>query len=285
MIKYNINTCDQIVNEIMVHFTKSCENKCAFCIDSMNIGVKPQKPDIENIFKVIYEKCNDITDVTFSGGEPCLYLEELLKITKLIKSNTKLRVNIISSMPTECWVKKDILFELIELIDNFAFSPQHYDEDIADKIRGVKSKYNHQKLYEMLPHKEKICVNINLIKGILDKKEDVCKCIEHYNKMGFNMIKVAELFNNPDLYVSFEKIFDVKLKSPFSHGCKTKFNIKPWIPNFNGTFILKRTCFMNNPLNHATLSDLFKVCTRNIFSKKYSFGVLYENAELKPYWE
>jgi len=284
MVKYNINTCDQIHNEFMVHFTKACENKCAFCIDAMNKGIKPQKPDVDKIFESIYAHKDNVKDVTISGGEPCLYMEELFDLVTRIKEQTTLNVNVISSLPTSCWTKRELFFQILEKIDGFAFSPQHYKEDIADKIRGCKSKYNHQTLYKMLPHKEKMCVNINLIKGYLDTKEEICKCINHYNKIGFTTIKVAELFDKPDLFVSFENIFNLKLKKPFSCGCKTVFDITPWIPTFKGTFILKRTCFMVNKALHASFGDLFKIITRPLFAKNYSFGVIYENGEIKPYW-
>lgn len=284
ILKYNVNTCDQIANEVMVHFTKYCENKCRFCIDATNKGIKPQKPDVESIFNTINSIKDKITDVTISGGEPCLYLEELYDLVKRIKENTKLNVGIISSLPTTCWIKRDLFFSILDMIDNFSFSPQHYDEDIADKIRGCKSKYNHQELYKILSYKEKCCVNINLIKHYLDDIETICSCVKHYNDLGFETIKVAEIFEKPHLYVSFEDIFKIKLTSPFSCGCKTIFDITPWIPTFKGKFILKRTCFMVNKKNHASFSDLLKIVTRNLFSKDYSFGVIYENGEIRPYW-
>lgn len=284
MVKYNVNTCDQIANEFMVHFTKACENKCAFCIDAMNKGIKPQKPNVDEIYNTIVTHKDAITDVTISGGEPCLYLEELFDLITRLKENTKLKVNLISSLPTTCWTKKDLFFEVLNLLDSFAFSPQHYKEEIADKIRGCKSKYNHQDLYKEIPIKDKTCVNINLIKGYLDTQEEICNCIKHYNNLGYKNIKVAELFEVPDLFVSFEETFNIKLKKAFACGCKTPFDITPWIPSFKGNLIVKRACFMINRHAHASFSDIFKIVTRPLFAKKYSFGVVYENGDLKPYW-
>lgn len=284
LLRYNVNTCDQIASEIMVHFTSFCENKCSFCIDAFNNGVKSHRPDVESIFNSIDSIKEQITDVTISGGEPCLFMIELYSLIKLIKDRTNLKVGLITSMPTTCWTKKELFFQILSMVDYYAISPQHYDESIADIIRGSKSKYNHQELYKILPYKEKCCVNINLIKHYLDDIETICSCVKHYNDLGFETIKVAEIFEKPHLYVSFEDIFKIKLKSPFSCGCKTIFDITPWIPTFKGKFILKRTCFMVNKKNHASFSDLLKIVTRNLFSKDYSFGVIYENGEIRPYW-
>lgn len=286
MIKYNVNTCDQICNELMVHFTKACENKCAFCVDALNRGIAPQKPDVNNIFNAIKSHENNITSVTISGGEPCLYMVELLELVTRLKSETNLTVGIISSMPTTCWTERDTFFKILDIVDNFAFSPQHYDEKIADKMRGSISKYNHQELYAILPHKEKMCVNINVMKPYLMTATEICECIRHYNQLGFKTIRVSELFDMPHMYVSIEKVFGLNLKSPFAHGCKiNNFDITPWIPEFDGNLILKRTCFLVNKKLHANLSDLVKVATRPLFMKKeYTFGVVYEDGSVKPYW-
>lgn len=44
LFRFNNNICDQILKEANIHFTKSCPNKCPFCIDAFNTG-----------FCVIYE--------------------------------------------------------------------------------------------------------------------------------------------------------------------------------------------------------------------------------------
>ena len=286
MIKYNINTCDQVCNELMVHFTKACENKCAFCVDALNKGIKPQRPNVDEMFNSIKSHEYDITSVTISGGEPCLYMEELYELVVRLKNETNLSVGVISSMPTACWEKKDLFFKLLEVLDNFAFSPQHYDEEIADKMRGSISKYDHQELYAILPYKEKICVNINVMKPYLETQEEICECIRYYNTLGFKTIRVSELFDMPHMYVSIENALGIKLKSPFAHGCKTNnFDITPWVPDFDGNLILKRTCFLVNKKLHANLSDLVKVATRPLFMpKEYTFGVVYEDGSVKPYW-
>ncbi len=287
MIKYRINTCDKIHNELMIHFTQKCENKCFFCVDAKNKGVNAVKPNIDKMVEQVINVKDKINSITISGGEPLLFIDEIIDFINKIKTNApKLSINIITSFPTTCWKCKEKVFQIIDMVDSLAFSPQHYNEEIADKIRGVKSKYNHQALYEMLPHKEKICVNLNLNKPYLCEKDDVINCIKHYNDLGFSNIRVAELFETEDNFISFEETFGIKMKSPFAHGCKTSnFDITPWISTFKGNLTIKRVCFLINKKSHCSCADLFKLSTRFFFHKPYAFGVVYEDGNIYPYWK
>ena len=286
MIKYNVNVCDQIGSELQIHFTKNCPNKCPFCVDATNPGLekKVNEPYIGQMFKRVLEYKDKIDAVRISGGEPMLYINFLLAFIMLVKEQTDLKVYIITSIPETCYRYKDVFYSILEKCDGIAISPQHYNEDIADQIRGHKSNFDRQAFYAELPYKEKITMNINMVKPYLCEKDEICKCIEHYNKMGFKDIKLVELFNMEDMYVNFEETFGVKLKSPFAHGCKTEFDITPWIPSYEGRFTLKRVCFMVNDKLHANLCDMFKAATRKLFEKKYYFGVVYEDGSLHPYW-
>ena len=286
MIKYNVNTCDQICSELQVHFTKSCPNKCPFCIDATNRGLenKATIPHIGAIYKRILKYKDNIESVCISGGEPMLYMSDLLALIMLLKENTNLKVYVITAVPENCYKYKNLFKLILERCDGMAISPQHYNEEIADQMRGHKSTFDRQAFYAEMPYKEKVTMNINMVKPYLCEKDEILKCIEHYNKMGFKDIKLVELFNMEKMYVSFEETFDVKLKSPFGHGCKTEFDITPWIPSYEGKFTLKRTCFLVNKLLHANLSDMFKAATRKLFEKKYYFGVVYEDGSIHPYW-
>ena len=286
MIKYNINTCDQICNELQIHFTKSCPNRCPFCVDALNKGLEKRlkEPDVDAIYKRILCYKDNIESVCISGGEPMLFILHLLKLVMLLKQNTNLKVYIISSIPDICFKQRNIFKKVLELCDGLAISPQHYKEDIADKMRGHKSTFDRQAFYAEMPYKEKISINLNMVKPYLCEKDDILACIKHYNEMGFRDIKLVELFNMESMYVNFEETFDVKLKSPFAHGCKTEFDITPWIPSYEGKFTLKRTCFLVNNLLHANLSDMFKAATRKLFENKYYFGVVYEDGSIHPYW-
>ena len=286
MIKYNVNACDQIENELQIHFTKQCPNRCPFCIDATNKGLNTQvsMPQVDKIFDKVCEYKDHLNSVCISGGEPMLYIDELERLVWLLKNKTQLKVYVITSVPPSCYLAYDAFLKILDMCDGIAISPQHYDEKIADKIRGHQSTFDRQKFYAELPHKEKITMNINMMRPYLCEKDDICRCIEHYNQIGYENIKLVELFNMEKMYVRFEDVFDVRLKSPFAHGCKTEFDITPWVPSFKGRFTLKRTCFLVNNLLHANLSDMAKAATRKLFEKKYWFGVVYEDGSVHPYW-
>ena len=72
------NCCDGLYNSFDVHFTSACDNKCKHCIDTKYQGFKICKPDIVAISNTIIKNQKGYDDVLFLGGEPCLYLQELV---------------------------------------------------------------------------------------------------------------------------------------------------------------------------------------------------------------
>ena len=287
-VNYNVNICDNILNDLEIHFTKACENKCPFCIDKLNAGIdESAKPDVKSIFATMAIYWNKFDEVSIAGGEPCLYLNELLELCTLIKKYfPSKKLSLITSVPDICFTKKDTFYKVLELCDYVTISPQHHNQEIADRIRGHKSGFDREEFYKNLPHKEKFSVTINLIKGFLDTLDDVKECLLYYNKLGFNKIKLCELSQRPTMFVNLEDVLGIKLKQPFASGCVTKnYDTSKWLPEFNGTLTLKRTCFYNNCLRKATWWDLFKAGTRWLFRKKYFFGVIYGNGNIYKYWK
>jgi len=290
MIKYNNNVCDQIENELQIHFTKFCPNKCPFCVDKFNEGVGYAKPDVGLMFARISEFAEKIDSIGISGCEPLMYIDEVISLIKLVHEHyPHIKIGIISSIPDSCYNRKEDFFWILSNIDKFAFSPQHYKEDIADEIRGHKSSFGRQSLYKEIASKyaDKVTVNINAFKPYLCEKQDILDCIMHYNKMGFKNIKLAEMFDRDDMFVNIEKVLDIKdLKSPFAHGCSTKnYDTSSLLPEFKGNLTIKRVCFMKTCHRHANFADICKISTRWMFQKKYMFGVVYEDGTIKPYWE
>lgn len=96
------NCCDGLYNSMDVHFTSACDNKCSHCIDLKYKGLDIKKPDVDKIFNTIYENRAGYDDVLFLGGEPCLYLEELLDCVTRIKDKTNLKVFVTTSVPKTC---------------------------------------------------------------------------------------------------------------------------------------------------------------------------------------
>lgn len=279
------NCCDGIYNSFDIHFTSVCDNKCAHCIDTKYDGMNIKKPDVSAIVKTIVENQDGYDDVLFLGGEPCLYLEELVDCITQIKEQTNLKVFVTTAVPKICHDRFDLFKRLLILVDGINLSVQHYKEEIADEIRKVKSKYDRQAFYNYLPYKEKIRINLNIVKPFLYTKEDITECLVHYDKMGFNEIKMSEIQHGIDYFVSFEKTFGIKLGSPYYHGCQKYLDMNKIIPNFKTPVLLKRSCFMCEETLKASFMDGVKVGYKYLFPQgQNKYGVIYENGCLTKSW-
>lgn len=283
-MKLKCNCCDGIYNSFDVHFTSACDNDCAHCIDKCYGGMNISKPDVDAIVKTIVDNTGGLDDVLFLGGEPCLYLDELLDCVTKLREQTNLKLYVTTSVPKICYDEYDKFLQLINLLDGINLSVQHHDESIADKIRRTKSQYDRQEFYSSLPHKEKIRINLNIVKPFLYTKEDISKCLRHYDEMGFNSIKLSEIQHGKDVFVSFEKVFGIGLGSPYSSGCQTYLHMNDILEGFKTPVLLKRSCFMCEESLKASAGDGAKVVC-NMFKKpKNKYGVVYETGELMKGW-
>lgn len=283
-MKLYCNCCDGIYNSFDVHFTSACDNNCAHCIDKCYAGLNISKPDIFAIAKTIIHNQDGMDDVLFLGGEPCLYLDELIECITIIKENTNLKTYVTTSVPKICADEYDKFCKLLELVDGINLSVQHYKEYIADQIRRTKSLFDRQAFYTKLPHKEKIRINLNIVKPYLCTKEDISQCLRHYDNMRFNSIKLSEIQHGQDVFVSFEKLFDIKLPSPYSGGCQTYIDTKTILPNFKTPLLLKRSCFMCESTLKASLADGIKAIYKYFTQNNNKYGVIYENGQLMKGW-
>lgn len=283
-MKLKCNCCDGIYNSLDVHFTSVCDNKCAHCVDQCYEGLHINKPNVNAIVKTICDNSNGLDDVLFLGGEPCLYLEELIDCIEQLKEKTKLKIYVTTSVPKICYDNRNRFVYLLSLLDGLNISAQHYKEDIADMIRQTKSQYDRQTFYNSLPYKEKIRINLNIVKPYLYTKNDIIECLLHYDKMGFNSIKLSEIQHGKDYFVSFEKQFGIKLKSPYSNGCQTYLDMTDIIPELKTPLLLKRSCFMCEETLKANLFDGVKVILSLNRKPKNKYGVVYENGTLTKGW-
>lgn len=284
-LKYNSNVCDHISDEIIVMITKSCPNKCAFCIDKLNKGIKTP-PDFEAIKECILKYKDKVTNITLSGGEPLIYLLEVYDLVKFIKENTSLKVTINTSVPILCYNEQEVFFKLIDLCDGILLSAQHCSQVKADKIRQSKSYFKRNEFYNIFPNKDKFIISLNVHKPYLYTKYDILQNIEYFNSLGFNNIKLCELYEHPEMYVSIDKVLGINLPQPFAVQCSNKnVDISDLLPNFNGNLTIKKCCFIKSKNLKANFWDLLKTITRRKFMRKsYFFGVIQPNGEIYPYW-
>lgn len=284
------NTCDGAYNSIDVHFTNICDNKCTFCIDKNSIIVNNGKPNWRDIYNSIIEHSDGMNDVLILGGEPCLFLDDLYQLVKLLKHNTSLKVYVTTSVPKICYDNKKIFFDLIYLLDGINLSVQHHNELVADRIRGTTSKYDRQSFYNELPYKHNIRLNINLVKNHFSSKQELIRCLTHYDKFWFGSIKISELQHANDQFVSFEKLMNIKLPSPYFNGCQQYIvNTEKYFGmDIETPILLKRSCFVCEKTLKASILDGVKVLYKTLFQKPhkhgYVYNVIYEDGSVQSAW-
>jgi pyruvate-formate lyase-activating enzyme len=284
-MKLKVNCCDGVYNSFDVHFTKACDNKCAHCIDMKYGGVGGVgRPDADAIANKVIENAHTLDDVLFLGGEPCLYLEELLQCVRKIRKETNLKIFVTTAVPKNCYDRRDLFEELVSEVDGINLSVQHYDEEIADEIRKTISQYDRQAFYASLPHKEKIRINLNVVKPFLFTKEDLTNCLRHYDSMGFNSIKLSEIQHGKDVYVSFADVFGISMKAAYSEGCQTYLDMDKILSGFKTPLLLKRSCFLCEESLPASVSDGIKMIYNLLLPSKNSYGVVYGDGSLKGGW-
>jgi len=190
-----------------------------------------------------------------------------------------------TSIPKTCYDNSETFFKILYRLDGINLSVQHHKEDVADLIRKTISKYDRQSFYNCLPHKEKIRINLNIVKPFLYTKEDITECICHYDKLGINSIKLSEIQHGKEFFTSFEKTFDIKLGSPFYYGCQTYIDPKIISSDIKTPILLKRSCFMCEETLRASFMDLtksvYKIFEKNTNNK---YAVVYENGLLSTSW-
>ena len=280
---FDKNCCDGKYNSFDVHFTSDCDNKCKHCIDTRYCGVGVHKPNVTEIVNTIIENQDGIDDVLFLGGEPCLYLEQLLDCVKQLRQKTDLKLFVTTAVPKICYDRRDLFEQLIELLDGLNLSVQHNDENVADSIRCTISKYDRQKFYNSLPHKEKIRINLNIVKPVLCTKQQITECLQHYDKMNFNSIKLSEIQHGEEFYTSFEQVFGIKLGSPYFCGCQTNLE-KGIVGGVKTPILLKRSCFLCEDTLKANLLDGIKAVSKIFIKPNNKYGVIYGNGKLMQGW-
>lgn len=287
-MKLTCNCCDGLYNSFDVHFTSLCDNKCAHCIDKRFTGLGVTKPNITAIVDTIVKNQRGVDDVLFLGGEPCLFLDELLECIKQLKTRLrrcrKLKLFVTTAVPKICYERRDSFIELIGLLDGINLSVQHHKEEVADEIRRTKSSYDRQRFYAELPSKEKIRINLNIVKPLLYTRKDISDCLYHYGKMGFNSIKLSEIQHGKDVFVSFTDTFGIKLKSAYSDGCQTYLDTSKILPGLSTPVLLKRSCFLCEESLKASVGDGVKLVANMFRKPKNKYGVIYGDGTLTKGW-
>lgn len=277
-----LNSCDGIYSDSLdVRFTKACDNNCPFCIEKT--GIAGCKPNIQKMIEsTLHSKKKTILIL---GGEPFLLIEELYVYISAIRPYVQ-NIYITTSLPKTIVTHYGTFEKIMALIDGLNISIQHFDDELNNKLLHASNPYKRIQglLKNICQNKEyagKIRVNVNLVKGFIDNRSELKACLYILEKLGVQNVKINELQHEEKLYVSYEKIMDITLKSPYSHGCQHPIYIEGIALNLT----LKRACFCVNHNLQANFSDLMKAFRKRLRKSPHSQMVLYENGDLSQGWK
>jgi len=276
------NSCDGKYTSLDVRFTKKCDNDCSFCIEKAGLD-SLGKTNVNKLIKSTID--SEIKDVLILGGEPFLYVDDLLKYVNGIRKYVD-DIYITTALPNTFIKNKETINKIINLIDGLNISIQSTDWEENNKILVASSNHNRLNILKDLNklYSDKIRTSINLVKNGIDTKRKLIKTLKDLEKYGCKYIKINELQSDPS-YISFEKIMNKKYLSPYAFGCNKHIKIK----NINSKLLLKRSCFLVEDKNNASIADVIKIVFKKYIYDKYFpskniFKVLYENGELKNKW-
>lgn len=277
------NSCDGAYSSIDVRFTRYCDNKCPMCIERFGIR-SLGRTKIDKLLESI--KNANIKDVLILGGEPLLFVDELLAFVKMLRPLVE-KIYVTTSLPITFVTQYDTILKICKYIDGLNVSLQDATSCENNKLLNASSDHNRLRIITRLLSDvpEKIRVHINLIKGHVDSKIKLESILDWLYHDGCRCVKINELQHAPDLYISYEEITGSKLKSPYSHGCQTE-EIFPKYEKMK--VIIKRSCFKVEKSRKAGFVDLLKalyICLYPNTIHKNKYVVIYENGEISQNWK
>lgn len=282
---YFQNSCDGCYSDSLdVRFTKACDNKCGFCIEKN--GIDGMKVDVDAMISSTIKSGKKT--VLILGGEPLLEMEKVKRYLLGIIGRVD-KIYLTTSLPITIENNKDTFLDIMLFLDGLNVSLQHYDNDINNDVLCAGSRHDRIELLKTILENEMIArktrVSINLVKGFIDTKEKIDEFLYKMQDIGVRHVKINELQNADDLYVSFEKTYGKRLPSPYSHGCQKEISLEG---HENIKITLKRSCFCVNEGLTASLSDFIKAVIKTVFkdnSKGKGQVVLYESGMLSEGWQ
>lgn len=322
------NSCDGIYGSLDIRLTKRCYNHCSFCIEKkLGVSTRRKDPDtkkmLDNILTINQDLRStlipnqDIESVLILGGEPLLHFEDLINLICWIKLLSKLKIYVTTSLPVDL-VTYPQFEELVTGVDgvNISYHSGWKETNAAVYYGSKYNTYLETKKREYLVrinkrYSHKIRINLNLSKCGVNSLNDLRYALNTFAELGCNWVKINELQDSPEYYVSFEDLTEEDLPSPYAHGCESvlyyqgltysldsnlspvkpalyhRENLPDWLKGIKlpDLITLKRSCFLTEPSREATLSDLTKLILRKVLPlPKKKFRVMYENGSIYKGW-
>lgn len=237
---------------VYVRVCDNCNANCHFCTfngsDKGNRTLDPYK--LYYTLKKVSEKVK-INKVSFTGGEPTLYFNDVVKAMKLVKEIDK---NIFIVMNTNGFMLERFVSEGgLPFVDSIALSVHHYNHAKNDELfgvsKGITNSIDAEKALILVPE-EKLHISCNLVRGYIDCAQEAYHFINHFSKLGCTDFGFVALMKVNDYAKKHHIDFsEVELQN-MPNTIKTK------------SFDQNGACKCNNFLTYNENGDICKVYAR-----------------------
>jgi pyruvate formate lyase activating enzyme len=213
--KYSINDGPGIRTTI---FFKGCPLNCLWCHNPESQQLKPEKIDSSGRWNYYSYSCSsstigkEITPIevfteikkdipfynesgggaTFSGGEPLMQPEFLLRLLKLCKEH-----NIQTAVDTSGYASYKIFEAIEDHTDLFLFDIKIADEELHKKYTGVSNKLITENLTKLSSRVNKIIIRIPVIPSVNDDDININKIINLLSSLsGYREVNLLPYHNS-----------------------------------------------------------------------------------------
>ncbi|MDA3837851.1 MAG: glycyl-radical enzyme activating protein [Candidatus Delongbacteria bacterium] len=153
------------------------------------IEVIGEEISVEDLYSEIekdkgyYETSNG--GVTFSGGEPLMQSEFLVKILKKCNEN-----NIHTAVDTCGQASKEVFEKVNDLVDLYLYDMKFIDNDLHEKYTGSSNEKILENLKYLSDKNIRIFIRLPLIPGITDTEKNITEVVEYLKRINFEQINL-----------------------------------------------------------------------------------------------
>lgn len=142
-----MNILYAIENSLYVNITNQCPCKCVFCIrlESDEVGGSgslwlDHEPSVEEVKEAFKDyNLEDYDEIVFCGyGEPLVRINEVIEISKYIKSISDIKVRVNTNGLSDLIHEKDTAIMLKDVIDSVSISLNGPDKEVYNKVTRPK---------------------------------------------------------------------------------------------------------------------------------------------------
>lgn len=224
MHKFGANLCERNNNLIQVMFTTVCNNGCPYCINAFAMD-KVKRPDLDHlIFSTAKQLLRHVVEeesvVVITGGEPCLFLEDLDKFTEVIKTEFPyVKLVLQTALPTIAYKHHDVLERIIGRLEKMTYSLHAMTNEEQLQFTRSPDKFDkYQFLFDLskkFPGKIEAQILLN---NNFNTRELVDTCIDMLYENGIKHIKLVEVWNCESEHHYVEDVMRIKL-IPTVYSC------------------------------------------------------------------